>query len=119
MSAWLGQISQLDNNAMPLTAAHRSSPATAEALMKELSMSQPALMDRLIVTVPEGIPKAYRWVYEMEGLGEFVGGGEAEMFKGFASVFERVSRSLSGDKADIETLTRGVEKAQELKEMSK
>ncbi|OJA12666.1 hypothetical protein AZE42_08818 [Rhizopogon vesiculosus] len=96
--------------------AHRSSPATADALMKELSISQPGLMDRLIVTVPEGIPKAHRFVYEMEGLGEFVGGGEADMFKGFARVFERVGRSLSGDKADIETLMRGVEKARELRE---
>ncbi|OAX35981.1 6-phosphogluconate dehydrogenase C-terminal domain-like protein [Rhizopogon vinicolor AM-OR11-026] len=98
--------------------AHRSSPATADALMKELSISQPGLMDRLIVTVPEGIPKAHRFVYEMEGLGEFVGGGEADMFKGFARVFERVGRSLSGDKADIGTLTRGVEKARELRETS-
>jgi hypothetical protein len=82
-------------------------------------MSQPALMDRLIVTVPEGIPKAYRFVYEMEGLGEFVRGGEADMFKGFASVFERVAQSLSGDKVDIETLMRGVDKAQELKGISR
>ncbi|KAG1744591.1 6-phosphogluconate dehydrogenase C-terminal domain-like protein [Suillus paluster] len=98
--------------------AHRSSPATANALMKELSMSQPALMGRLIQTVPEGIPKAYRFGYEMEGLGEFVGGGEADIFKGFARVFERVAGSLAGDKADIETLMRGVEKAVELQETS-
>ncbi|KAG2127700.1 hypothetical protein DEU56DRAFT_527724 [Suillus clintonianus] len=99
--------------------AHRSSPATADALMKELSMSQPALMGRLIQTVPEGIPKAYRFVAEMEGLAEFVGGGEANVFKGFARVFERVSGSLEGDGADIETLRRGVEKALELQETSK
>ncbi|KAG0694163.1 6-phosphogluconate dehydrogenase C-terminal domain-like protein [Suillus ampliporus] len=83
------------------------------------SMSQPALMGRLIQTVPEGIPKAYRFGYEMEGLAEFVGGGEADIFRGFARVFERVAGSLSGDKADIETLTRGVEKALELQEKSK
>jgi len=76
-------------------------------------------MDRLIVTVPEGIPKAYRFGYEMEGLGEFVGGGGADIFKGFASVFDRVAQSLSGDKADIDTLMRAVEKAQELREASK
>ncbi|KAG2344183.1 hypothetical protein BDR05DRAFT_197976 [Suillus weaverae] len=94
--------------------AHRSSPATADALMKELSISQPALMSRLIQTVPEGIPKAYRFVAEMEGLAEFVGGGEADVFMGFARVFERVAGSLEGDGVDIETLRSGVERALEL-----
>ncbi|KAG2137884.1 6-phosphogluconate dehydrogenase C-terminal domain-like protein [Suillus bovinus] len=99
--------------------AHRSSPATADALMKELSISQPALMSRLIQTVPEGIPKAYRFVAEMEGLSEFVGGGEADVFMGFARVFERVAGSLQGDGVDVETLRRGVEKALELQGTSK
>ncbi|KAG1728811.1 6-phosphogluconate dehydrogenase C-terminal domain-like protein [Suillus occidentalis] len=99
--------------------AHRSSPATADALMKELSISQPALMGRLIHTVPEGIPKAYRFVAEMEGLAEFVGGGEADIFKGFAKVFERVAGSLEGDRKDVETLKTGVEKALELQGTSK
>ncbi|KAG1810420.1 6-phosphogluconate dehydrogenase C-terminal domain-like protein [Suillus plorans] len=99
--------------------AHRSSPATADALMKELSISQPALMSRLIQTVPEGIPKAYRFVAEMEGLAEFVGGGEADVFMGFARVFERVAGSLQGDGVDVETLRRGVEKALELQGTSK
>ncbi|KAG1869435.1 hypothetical protein DFJ58DRAFT_855799 [Suillus subalutaceus] len=66
---------------MMMLTTHRSSPATADALMKELSVSQPALMGRLIQTVSEGIPKAYRFVAEMEGLAEFVGGGEADVFK--------------------------------------
>ncbi|KAG1777950.1 6-phosphogluconate dehydrogenase C-terminal domain-like protein [Suillus placidus] len=99
--------------------AHRSSPATADALMKELSISQPALMSRLIQTVPEGIPKAYRFVAEMEGLAEFVGGGEADVFMGFARVFERVAGSLEGDGVDIETLRSGVERALELQGTSK
>jgi hypothetical protein len=101
------------------TAAHRSSPATADALMKELSISQPALMGRLIHTVPEGIPKAYRFVAEMEGLAEFVGGGEADIFKGFSKVFERVAESLEGDREDVETLKNGVERALELQGTSK
>jgi hypothetical protein len=110
------QLKQLTKNT---TAAHRSSPATADALMKELSISQPALMGRLIHTVPEGIPKAYRFVAEMEGLAEFVGGGEADIFKGFAKVFERVAGSLEGDRKDVETLKTGVEKALELQGTSK
>lgn len=96
------------------TASHRSSPATADALMKELSISQPALMGGLI-----HIPKAYRFVAEMKGLAEFVGGGEADTFKGFAKVFERVAGSLEGDRKDVETLKTGVEQALELQGTSK
>ncbi|KAG2036383.1 hypothetical protein BDR03DRAFT_959914 [Suillus americanus] len=73
-------------------------------------------MNRLIKTVPEGILKAYRFVAEMEGLSEFVGGREPGVFKGFARVFERVARSLEGD---VETLRSGVEPTLELQGMSK
>ncbi|KAG1760990.1 hypothetical protein EDD22DRAFT_898670, partial [Suillus occidentalis] len=74
--------------------AHRSSPATADVLMKELSISQPALMGRLIHTT--------------KGLTEF----------GFAKVFERVAGSLEGDRKDVETLKTGVEKSPELQGIS-
>ncbi|KAG2145747.1 hypothetical protein BD769DRAFT_1771762 [Suillus cothurnatus] len=102
-----------------MLAAHRSSPATADALMKELSISQPVLMSRLIQTVPEGIPEAYRFIAEMEGLTEFVGGREADVFNGSVRVFERVVGSLEGDGVDVETLRSGVEKAFELQGTSK
>jgi hypothetical protein len=69
--------------------------------MKELSISQPGLMGRLIHTVLEGISKAYRFAVEMKGLAEFVGGGEVDIFKGFAKVFERVAGSLEGDQKDV------------------
>ncbi|KAG2039448.1 hypothetical protein BDR03DRAFT_951994, partial [Suillus americanus] len=72
-----------------------------------------------MILIPEGIPKAYRFVAEMEGLAEFVGGGEADVFKGFARVFERVAGSLEGDGVDIETLKSGVEKALEVQGTSK
>ncbi|KIK32630.1 hypothetical protein CY34DRAFT_18904 [Suillus luteus UH-Slu-Lm8-n1] len=45
--------------------------------------------------------------------------GEADIFKGFAKVFERVAGSLEGDRKDVETLKTGVEKALELQGMSK
>jgi len=76
-------------------------------------------MSRLVQTVSEGIPKAYRFAAELEGLAEFVGGGEADVFKGFAGVFERVAGSLEGDGVDVETLRSGVEKALELQGTSK
>jgi len=55
----------------------------------------------------------------MEGLAEFVGGGEADVFNGSVRVFERVAGSLEGDGVDVETLRSGVEKAFELQGTSK
>jgi hypothetical protein len=82
--------------------------------MKELSISQPVLISRLIQTVPEGTPKACRFIAEMEGLAEFVGGGEVDVFNGSVRVFERVAGSLESDGVDVETLRSGVKKAFEL-----
>ncbi|KAG2127696.1 hypothetical protein DEU56DRAFT_820133, partial [Suillus clintonianus] len=84
-----GSYPTMDHN----PAVNRSSTATADVLMKELNLPQPAPIDRLVQTIPEEIPKAHRFVAEMEGLTEFVGGGEADVFHGFAMVFESVSGS--------------------------
>jgi len=94
-----------------MTAAHASSPATADALMRELQMSQPDLLDRLVKTVPPMLPKAYRWVGEMEEIGEFVGGSEGDVYRGLAKVYERIEKSIASDEEDIETLRNFVEKA--------
>lgn len=92
-------------------AAHASSPATAEALVKELSQSQPEVRDRLVNAVPAMLPKAYRWVGEMEEIGEFVGGKEGDIYRGLARIYERVEKSLDGDRADVEVLSKFVEDA--------
>lgn len=91
-----------------MTAAHASSPATAEALISELNDSQPELLRRITVHVPRMLPKAYRWVGEMEEVAEFVGGGEEEIYRGLAKVYARVSNSINGDGKDIEVLERFV-----------
>ncbi|KAG2358932.1 6-phosphogluconate dehydrogenase C-terminal domain-like protein [Suillus spraguei] len=92
-------------------AAHASSPATADALMRELQISQPILLDRLVNDVPPMIPKAYRWIREMEEIADFVGGSEGDVYRGIAKVYERVEKSIAGDQEDIETLMNFVEKA--------
>ncbi|KAG2052443.1 6-phosphogluconate dehydrogenase C-terminal domain-like protein [Suillus hirtellus] len=94
-------------------AAHASSPATADALMRELQMSQPILLDRLVKTVPPMLPKAYRWIGEMEEIADFVGGSEGDVYRGIAKVYERIEKSIAGDQEDIVTLTKFVEKAKE------
>ncbi|KAF8828813.1 hypothetical protein HHX47_DHR3000364 [Lentinula edodes] len=57
-----------------ILAAHASSPATAEALLHELSDSQPEFLRRITRTIPPMLPKAYRWVGEMEEIGSFPSG---------------------------------------------
>ncbi|KIK98573.1 hypothetical protein PAXRUDRAFT_667942 [Paxillus rubicundulus Ve08.2h10] len=85
--------------------------ATAEALVTELSMSQPAVLDRIVRTVPPMLPRAYRWVGEMEEIADFVGGREGDVYRGLARVYERVGKSLDGDQADVDVLKRFVEDA--------
>ncbi|KAF8840232.1 6-phosphogluconate dehydrogenase C-terminal domain-like protein [Paxillus ammoniavirescens] len=95
-------------------AAHASSPATAEALVKELSMSQPAVLDRIVKTVPPMLPRAYRWVGEMEEIADFVGGKEGDVYRGLARVYERVEKSLDGDQAEVDVLKKFVEDAKNM-----
>ena len=94
-------------------AAHGSSPATASALLRELNASQPMLVDRLIKSIPDMFPKAYRWVGEMEEISEFVGEGEGEIHRGLANLYRRIEGSLGdGDVGgDVGVLTQFVAEA--------
>ncbi|PCH43821.1 6-phosphogluconate dehydrogenase C-terminal domain-like protein [Wolfiporia cocos MD-104 SS10] len=81
-----------------ILAAHASSPATAQALLHELSASQPAILQRITKSVPNMLPKAYRWVGEMEEISAFVGGGEAQVHRGLAALYARIERSLQEER---------------------
>ncbi|KDQ62257.1 hypothetical protein JAAARDRAFT_30149 [Jaapia argillacea MUCL 33604] len=94
-----------------ILAAHASSPATAEALMQELSISQPIILKRITTSIPDMLPKAYRWVGEMEEISAFVGSGEGAIHKGMASIYARVEKSLEGDGGDVDVLKDFVDKA--------
>ncbi|KAH9924378.1 6-phosphogluconate dehydrogenase [Fomitopsis serialis] len=81
-----------------ILAAHASSPATAQALVHELHSSQPQVLQRITTSVPAMLPKAYRWVGEMEEISSFVGDGEGQIHQGLARLYERVERSLKEEK---------------------
>ncbi|KAJ3761822.1 6-phosphogluconate dehydrogenase C-terminal domain-like protein [Lentinula raphanica] len=98
-----------------ILAAHNSSPATAEALMHELGYSQPDVLARITRTVPPMLPKAYRWVGEMEEIGNFVGEGQGAIYEGIAKLYERIEDSLNGDGEDIRVLKKFVEEAKKEK----
>lgn len=96
-----------------LIAAHASSPATSAALLQELNASQPLFVKHLIERIPDMIPKAYRWVGEMEELSGFVGEGEGDIYRGIANLYRRVEKSTKeeGEAGDVEILTQFVEEA--------
>lgn len=43
------------------------------------------------------LPKAYRWVGEMEEIAGFVGGESGNIYHGLAEVYGRVERSEEGE----------------------
>ena len=62
------------------------------------------------------LPKAYRWVGEMEEISQFVGGEEGKVHEGFARLYERVEKSLNADEGsddakDVKVLREFVEDA--------
>ncbi len=97
-----------------ILAAHRSSPATSTALLNELHQSQPVLLNRLGGAIPGMVPKAYRWVGEMEEIAGFVGDGEGEIYKGIAKLYARVEKSLKEDNVDVQVLKEFAEAAKKM-----
>ncbi|KAI0743451.1 6-phosphogluconate dehydrogenase C-terminal domain-like protein [Daedaleopsis nitida] len=100
-----------------ILAAHASSPATAQALMHELNDSARPILERITRSVPGMLPKAYRWVGEMEEISSFVreglGDGEAHVYEGFAHLYARVEKALP-EGEDVAVLKRFVEDAKDV-----
>lgn len=68
-----------------------------DALRAELAESQPARLSELTRTIPDMLPKAYRWVAEFEEIAQFAGGSEAEIFKGIARLYDRIATDRETD----------------------
>ena len=73
---------------------------TADALLQELSESQPMLLNWMRGFVSRMPPKAYRWVAEMEEIAEFQEDDPAAkaMFLGIARFYERIAASVAEPK---------------------
>ena len=76
----------------------------ADALRDELALSQPAVLARLEVALPDMIPKAYRWVAEMREISGFLGPDHpaSQIYEGFAagsSISPRTRRAKRSDAA--------------------
>ena len=66
---------------------------TADALLQEMSESQPMLLNWLRGFVARMPPKAYRWVAEMEEISEFQKDdpGAAAMYRGIAQFYQQIA----------------------------
>jgi putative dehydrogenase len=77
---------------------------SGEALRRELAESQPQLAAWLVRQVPRMFPKAYRWVAEMEEIGEFLGDDLAghDIYVAIARLYERIAAGVDHTSADAE-----------------
>ncbi len=78
----------------------------ADALRDELALSQPAILARLEVALPDMIPKAYRWVAEMREISGFLGDDHpaSQIYEGFARWFEHLAEDANGDAVDADLM---------------
>ncbi len=89
--------------AASILAAQRA--GVGEALYRELSESRPDVLAYLTRSVPDMIPKAYRWVAEMHEIGDYAGGAEEKIFDGMAGLYERLA-DAEGGREEIDALAR-------------
>jgi putative dehydrogenase len=84
----------------------------AEALILELSASQPEMLKRMKSGIPGMYDKAYRWVGEMEEISDFLDANapSSDMYRGIARLFEFLAAAEAdaapADDNAIRTLNR-------------
>ena len=73
---------------------------TADALLQELSESQPMLLNWMRGFVSRMPPKAYRWVAEMEEIAQFQEDDAAarDMYLGIARFYQQIAAALDAPK---------------------
>jgi putative dehydrogenase len=79
---------------------------TADALIAEMTVSQPALLGWLTRQMPRMPDKAYRWVAEMEEISTFVGEdpAAAQFYAAAAKFYERIAADLEGAHKETDAL---------------
>jgi putative dehydrogenase len=85
-----------------------SRAGATEALFQEMSESLPGLLTSLSRQVPDMLPKAYRWVAEMQEIAAFCAEDAAarDIFNGVARLYERMARDVGGSKQESAALTQ-------------
>jgi 3-hydroxyisobutyrate dehydrogenase-like beta-hydroxyacid dehydrogenase len=83
----------------------------ADALRAEMQRSMPDLFLRYGRQIPDMVPKAYRWVAEMEEIAAFLAEDDpsgARLFEGMAGLFAAVEDDRQGGGEAIDILKRAV-----------
>jgi L-threonate 2-dehydrogenase len=77
------------------------------ALYQEMSESLPGLLESLRRQIPDMLPKAYRWVAEMQEIAAFAGEDAAAraIFVGFSALFNHIAGDVAGEKCESAALT--------------
>jgi len=85
----------------------------AQALCDELAESQPQILARLAVALPDMLPKAYRWVAEMREIAGFLGPDDPAhlIFEGAARLFEHIAERQAEGGGDIDRVLAFAEMA--------
>jgi L-threonate 2-dehydrogenase len=79
---------------------------TPDALLAEMKVSQPALLNWLTTQMPKMHSKAYRWVAEMEEIAAFVGPGQTGdgFYQTAAALYEKIAADFEGPKIETRAL---------------
>ena len=85
---------------------------TADALFKELELSQPHMLAWLRRSLALMPPKAYRWIAEMHEIADFVGEDPAghELYVGAARFYEQIARDFETDGKQVAALQAVLDK---------
>jgi 3-hydroxyisobutyrate dehydrogenase-like beta-hydroxyacid dehydrogenase len=86
---------------------------TADALVAEMKVSQPALLKWLTSQMPKMHSKAYRWVAEMEEIAAFVGPGQTGdgFYQSAAALYAKIAADFEGPHAETAALDAFCDKA--------
>ena len=78
------------------------------ALRAELATSQPELHARFASSLPDMIPKAYRWVAEMREIAAFLGEDEAAAatFRAVAEFYERIALDAARQRSEVSVIEK-------------
>jgi putative dehydrogenase len=86
---------------------------TADSLIAEMKVSQPALLKWLTGQMPRMHGKAYRWVAEMEEIAAFIGPEHTGdgLYQSAARLYERIAADFEGPRTETSALNSFCEKA--------
>lgn len=86
---------------------------TADALVAEMSVSQPQLLKWLTTQMPRMHGKAYRWVAEMQEIAAFVGADRpgAGLYEAAANLYEVIAADVAGPREETKLLDAFCDKA--------